>query len=131
MMNWYVTVLKKYAEFNGRSRRSEYWYFVLISTVISWALMGLGIFLLDLPFISYIYTLAAFIPGVAVWVRRLHDVGRSGWWMLIGLIPLIGFIILIVWAATDSQPGSNPWGPNPKETGDDIAEHLIEDDSLV
>jgi uncharacterized membrane protein YhaH (DUF805 family) len=67
-----------------------------------------------LYFLTYVYSLAIFIPSLAVCVRRLHDIGRSGWWYLIGLIPVIGWILLIVWFCTDSQPGANKWGPNPK-----------------
>lgn len=124
-MNWYITVLKKYAEFNGRSRRSEFWYFTLFSTIISWVLMGLdytvfGDGISSIGIISTIYSLVVLVPSLAVWVRRLHDTGRSGWNLLWGFLPLIGIILLIVWAATDGEPGSNEYGQNPKEDGDEI-----------
>ena len=97
----------RYADFKGRSRRSEYW----------WASLGIGILgaivtgiLGDLAFI---WSLATLIPGLAICVRRLHDIGKSGWWYLIGLIPLVGTIILIVWFCKDSTE-DNQWGPNPK-----------------
>jgi uncharacterized membrane protein YhaH (DUF805 family) len=119
-MNWYLEVLKKYAEFNGRARRKEYWMFFLISTVISIILAvidsftgtiseeaGLGLF-------SGIYALAVLIPGLSVTVRRLHDTDRSGWWILIGLIPVIGGIALLIFMVLDSTPGGNQYGPNPK-----------------
>lgn len=116
-MNWYVTVLKKYAEFNGRARRSEYWYFVLINVVISiiLSLIDYSIWGEGGAALSSIYSLAVLVPSLAVLVRRLHDTGRSGWAILWGFIPLVGAILLIVWAATDGTPGSNEYGQNPKE----------------
>ncbi len=124
-MNWYVTVLKKYAEFNGRARRSEYWYFVLISTIISWILMAIdysvfGTGIEGVGAISSIYSLAVFVPTLAVTVRRLHDTGRSGWNLLWAFLPLIGAILLIVWLATNGQQGSNQYGQNPKEEGEEV-----------
>jgi uncharacterized membrane protein YhaH (DUF805 family) len=119
-MNWYLQVLKKYAVFTGRAQRAEFWYFVLFNLLISVALA-----LVDIAIGTYseeagvgllygIYALAVLLPGIAVAVRRLHDTGRSGWWYLIGLIPLIGAIVLIVFWVQDSQPGENQHGPNPK-----------------
>jgi uncharacterized membrane protein YhaH (DUF805 family) len=121
-MNWYVGVLKKYAEFSGRARRMEYWMFVLFNIIISIVLSvvdalaglrlesGQGI-------LGTLYALAVLIPSIAVGVRRLHDTGRSGFWILIGLIPCIGAIVLIVFMIQDSQPGANEYGPNPKGVG--------------
>lgn len=121
-MNWYFGVLKKYAVFSGRARRKEYWYFFLFNIVISIVLAiidsitgsfspetGMGVF-------GGIYALAVLIPGIAVSVRRLHDTDRSGWWLLIGLIPLIGAIVLLVFMVQDSKPSQNQFGSNPKET---------------
>lgn len=111
--DYFLDVVKnKYAQFDGRARRSEYWYFMLFNILIS---MGIGIVgtFLDLSFLSMIYSLAIFVPGIAVAVRRLHDTGRSGFWILIGLIPLIGVIVLIVFLVEDSKP-ANQYGPNPK-----------------
>jgi len=109
--NYYIEVLKKYAVFSGRARRAECWYFYLFDFLISivLALISEGI-------LFGIYSLGTFIPGLAVSVRRLHDTNRSGWWLLIGLIPLIGGIILICFLVQDSQPGENKYGPNPKES---------------
>lgn len=120
-MNWYLQVLKKYAVFNGRARRSEYWYFVLFNLIVSIVLgivdgitggyspeAGIGL-------LGGIYTLAVLIPSIAVSVRRLHDTERSGWWLLIAFIPLIGAIVLLVFMVQDSKPGSNKYGENPKE----------------
>jgi len=120
-MNWYLEVWKKYAVFNGRSRRKEYWYFVLFNLIVGMALglvdsmTGMYNYEAGLGLLSGVYSLAVIIPGIAVGVRRLHDTGRSGWWLLIGLIPFIGAIVLIVFCVQDSQPGENGYGPNPKE----------------
>jgi uncharacterized membrane protein YhaH (DUF805 family) len=119
-MNWFVTALKNYAVFSGRARRSEYWYFALFY-VILYAVCaivdvatgsfdrasGIGIF-------TGILTLALLIPSLSVTVRRLHDTGRSGWWLLIVLIPLVGAIILLVFLAQDGEAGPNRFGPSPK-----------------
>ncbi len=107
-MNWYLEVLKKYAVFNGRARRKEYWYFVLFNIIISIVLAVMGMDLLQ-----WIYTLAVLIPGIAVTVRRLHDTERSGWWLLIALVP-IAAIVLLVFMVQDSKPGQNQYGANPK-----------------
>ncbi len=125
-MDWYIQVLKKYAVFSGRARRKEYWFFVLFNILISIALSmidgvlgttnadtGTGI-------LGGIYSLAVLIPSIAVLVRRLHDTDRSGWWALIGLIPIIGWIVLLVFMVQDSHPGQNQYGPNPKEAAPDL-----------
>jgi uncharacterized membrane protein YhaH (DUF805 family) len=119
-MSWYLEVLKKYAVFEGRARRKEYWFFYLINLVIIFVLIlidsligtfspeaGIGLF-------SGLYALAVFIPSIAVIVRRLHDTGRSGWWILIALVPIIGSIVLLIFMLLDSEPGANQYGPNPK-----------------
>ena len=122
-MNWYLTVLKKYAVFSGRARRSEYWYFALFNFLIAFVL-GLfdGMFGmvgdLGIGMLGLIYGLAVIIPGIAVGVRRLHDTGRSGWWLLLAFIPFIGAIILIIFFVQDSQAGENEYGPNPKSNID-------------
>jgi uncharacterized membrane protein YhaH (DUF805 family) len=120
-MEWYLKVIRNYVGFSGRARRKEYWMFVLINIIISIVLamvdgmLGLkvggeqGAGLLGL-----VYSLAILLPSIAVGVRRLHDTGRSGWWMLIAFVPFIGFIVLLVFFVLDSQPGSNEYGPNPK-----------------
>jgi len=120
-MNWYLEVLKKYAVFSGRARRREYWYFVLFNIIISIVLavidMMTGSFSAEsgMGLLGGIYTLAILIPSVAVSVRRLHDTSRSGWWLLIALIPLIGAIVLLVFMVQDGKPGANQYGTNPKE----------------
>ena len=115
------TCLSKDVDFSGRARRSEYWYFALFTFLV-----GLVTSILDAVvgtdyegatsggLINTVVSLALFLPGLAVGIRRLHDTDRSGWWILLGLIPIIGWIILIVWYCTDSKPGDNRFGPNPK-----------------
>ena len=120
-MNWYLHVLKNYATFSGRARRKEYWMFFLISALISIVLTLLDILLgtysveYEAELFSGLYSLLILIPSIAVVVRRLHDTDRSGWWILISLIPLIGVIVLFVFICLDSQPGTNRFGLNPKE----------------
>lgn len=120
-MNYYLQVLKKYATFRGRARRSEYWYFVLFNIIFSIIAMTLDNLLgTAMPRVGYgpiygLYTLAIIIPGLAVAVRRLHDVGKSGWFLLIALIPVIGAIWLLVLMVTEGNPGENQYGINPKE----------------
>ena len=120
-MNWYLHVLKNYATFSGRARRKEYWMFFLISALISIVLTLLDILLgtysveYEAGLFSGLYSLLILIPSIAVVVRRLHDTNRSGWWILISLIPLIGVIVLFVFICLDSQPGTNRFGANPKE----------------
>ena len=123
-MNWYLKVLKQYADFSGRARRKEYWMFVLFNFIFVIVAMILDN-ILGLTFkvagqsmfygwLYLAYCLAVFIPNLAVCVRRLHDIGKSGWYYFLAFIPLIGAIILLVWACFDSQAGENKWGPNPK-----------------
>ncbi|EHR0248254.1 TPA: DUF805 domain-containing protein [Vibrio parahaemolyticus] len=119
-MDWYLAVLKKYAVFSGRARRKEYWMFFLFNLIFSF-ILGFVDGFLGTVFIGTIYGLAVLIPGIAVTVRRLHDIGRTGWWVLIGLIPLIGLIVLIIFAATDGNEGINEYGSNPKERGETFA----------
>jgi len=123
-MNWYIKVLKQYADFSGRARRTEYWMFTLFNIIIILALAGLMMAgmssgssaLASLTSILYCgYALAVLIPGLAVCVRRLHDIGKSGWNYLFVLIPFVGAIIVLVWFCQDSQMGENKWGANPKE----------------
>ena len=113
-MNWYLDVLKKYAVFTGRARRKEYWMFVLFSVIVTIVLSLVEGIVGGPGVLSGLYALAVLIPSIAVGVRRLHDTGRSGWWILIGLVPLVGIIVLIVFFVADSQPGTNQYGPNPK-----------------
>lgn len=124
-MNYYLVVLKKYAVFSGRARRAEYWYFVLFNAVVSIILSilgkAIGVFNMtigtvgnEINILSIIYSLAVLVPGLAVAVRRLHDVGKSGWMVLINLIPLIGQIWILVLMIKDSTPGENEYGSNPK-----------------
>ena len=122
-MNGFMTAMRKYAVFSGRSTRSEYWYFVLFLVLIQIGLMIVDTLLgtfnsaAGIGLLSGIFSLATFIPCLAVSVRRLHDTDRSGWWLLLGLIPVIGGLVLLVFFVQDSQPGTNRFGPNPKAIG--------------
>jgi uncharacterized membrane protein YhaH (DUF805 family) len=113
-MDWYLSVLKKYTQFSGRSRRKEYWMFSLISFLFIIAL-GLIEGLLGIDgFLRAIYSLAVLVPSLAVVVRRLHDTNRNGWWFLIGLVPIVGIFVLLYFLVQDSQAESNQYGENPK-----------------
>ena len=124
MMNWYLKVWKNYAVFSGRARRKEYWFFFLFNVLIAIVLRlvdgalfaGAGVAVLSL-----LFGLAVFLPGLAVMVRRLHDTDRSGWWVLISLIPLIGPIVLLVFMSIDGTPGQNRFGPNPVDDDPQLA----------
>jgi len=114
-MNWYLEVLKKYAVFNGRARRTEYWMFFLFNLIIILVLGFVEGLVGGIGVIGLLYSLAVLIPGIAVSVRRLHDTDRSGWWLLIVFVPLIGAIVILVFMLQDSRSGQNKYGANPKE----------------
>jgi len=121
-MNWYLAVLKKYAEFSGRARRKEYWMFFLFNLII-WIVL----IFLDSTFgtmnaqygigmLTALYALATLLPNIGVTIRRLHDTDRSGWWILLALIPLVG-IVLLVFMCLEGTRGDNRFGPDPKAAG--------------
>ena len=122
------TVLSKYMDFKGRARRSEYWWWTLAVGIVSWVLFyALGVASWEKAVINgdtattgagfalySLFSLAIFLPGLGVLIRRLHDLDKSGWSWLIALIPLVGVILLIVWLATEGTRGVNKYGPDPK-----------------
>ncbi|MGW2560588.1 DUF805 domain-containing protein [Streptomyces sp. NPDC001514] len=111
-MSWYLAVLKNYAGFGGRARRKEYWMFVLFNVIFALVLLGIGVALkTQIPYA--VYLLGTLIPSLAAAVRRLHDTGRSGWWLLISFVPF-GGIVLLVFLASDGKPEENEYGVNPK-----------------
>lgn len=119
-MEYFVDALKKYVEFNGRARRKAFWMYVLIYFLIAFAVSIVeavisGATGTEINLISALLTLGLLLPSLAIGARRLHDIGHSGWWQLIGIIPLVGFIVLIIFYVRDSQPGDNEYGPNPKQ----------------
>ncbi|MBC8292715.1 MAG: DUF805 domain-containing protein [Proteobacteria bacterium] len=124
-MNWYLEALKKYAQFKGRSRRSEFWWFAAVNNLVLLMLVVVE----NSGLLAALYLLAVLIPGSAVQVRRLHDTGRSAWWLLLSLVPIIGGAVLIVFALQDSRPGANKYGPNPKLAGvlDDVQPQQAEE----
>ncbi len=115
-MQWYLAVLKNYVGFSGRARRTEYWMYTLINAIIIvilsvlGAIPHLGFFLI----LGYLYELGILLPSVAVTVRRLHDTNKSGWWILIGLIPLVGGIVLLIFTVLPGDRGPNRYGDDPK-----------------
>jgi uncharacterized membrane protein YhaH (DUF805 family) len=137
-VTWYLAVMKNYAGFRGRASRREYWMFVLVNAIIGIVLavigmltkmpdgptfgigmsrsgpgvFGIGVF--SSPILFQAYALATFPPFLAVEVRRLHDTGRTGWWWLFGLVPVLGWIVLVVFCATDGIAGNNRYGPSPR-----------------
>ena len=121
MMNWYVKCLRQYTDFTGRARRKEYWMYTLFNVIIVALLAGidylLGWFSIEyrIGVLSGIYSLAVLLPGLAVCVRRLHDIGKSGWYYLLGLIPIVGPIILLVYYCTEGDRFENAWGEDPKK----------------
>jgi len=114
-MEWYIKVLKQFSDFETRARRKEYWMFVLFNMIFAFLAISIDNLAGTNGLFYLLYGLAVFVPGLAVGVRRLHDVGKSGWMLFIALIPIIGSIWLIVLMATDSNVGENEYGQNPKE----------------
>lgn len=129
MIEWYKKVVfENYANFSGRARRSEYWYYTLASVIISIILStldkvtNLTFGFADSGILSSIYSLLVFLPGLGVMVRRLHDVGKSGWFFLIVLLPIAGVIWLLIVLCTEGDSGTNAYGPDPKDNFDEINE---------
>lgn len=115
-MEWFIKCIKQYADFKGRARRKEYWMFTLFYSIFTIAAMLIDAILWEeLPIFETLFGLFILIPSFAVEVRRLHDIGKSGWMLLIVLIPIVGAIWLLILFCKDSEPGSNNWGDNPKE----------------
>ena len=115
----------RFADFKGRSRRSEYWYVQLFLVVTNLAVAGIDLALMDGDvdrfianggggIVGLIWIFATIVPALAVLIRRLHDTGKTGWWALVGFIPLVGSIVLLVFTVTDSSPGENKYGTSPK-----------------
>lgn len=118
-------VTNKYAQFEGRARRAEYWYFYLVYILLAIA-ANIVDAIVGFPALGIILALGLLVPNLAVAVRRLHDTGKSGWWLLILFLPILGAIAILVFLCTEGDSGSNEFGPDPKAVGvDDITEHLI------
>ena len=119
IMNWYIGAFKKFTVFSGRAHRPEYWYFVLFNILVNIACNivdnVLGTFNPEYGFgpVGGFYMLVALMPGLAVTVRRLHDTGRSGWWILIGLVPFVGWLVMLAFMIFGSESGSNKYGTQP------------------
>jgi len=119
-MNWYLEVLRKYAVFSGRARRKEYWFFLLFNLLIMFGLAFIDVAFgfyneeVGVGLLSGLYALAVLLPSLGVSIRRLHDTDRSGWWLLLLLVPLVGSIVLIIFFALDGTPDKNRFGDSPK-----------------
>ena len=123
-MEWFLKVVRdNYANFNGRARRKEYWMFALFQLIIVYGLLGIGLALESgiISGLGGLIALALIIPGIAVAVRRMHDVGKSGWILLIALIPLAGLYIFYL-SVLDGDAGDNEYGPNPKGGSNELEE---------
>ncbi len=123
-MNYYIQAFKKFSDFSGRARRKEYWSFFLVNVLVTIVIilidLALGTYSIGeerLGLLGTIYSIILIVPSIAITVRRLHDTSRSGWWILIALIPVLGALVLLYFTLLDSTPGSNEYGPNPKEIG--------------
>ena len=124
-MSWYLLAWQRATDFSGRSRRKEYWYFQLFNAIV---MLFIGLFAVAfsdqgkpavIPFgLMFAYGFVVFIPALAVTIRRLHDIGRSGWWYCIAFVPLIGGLILLIFTLLDGDPDRNEYGPNPKVPGE-------------
>jgi uncharacterized membrane protein YhaH (DUF805 family) len=120
-MQWYLKVLRQYSDFSGRARRTEFWMFTLFNVVVAVVLALIDTYLIGpelaggYGLAGIIYAVITLVPSLAVGARRLHDTNRSGWWQLIAIVPIIGWIVLIVFWALDGVRGANQHGPNPKE----------------
>jgi uncharacterized membrane protein YhaH (DUF805 family) len=114
-MEWYLKVLRQYADFSGRARRKEYWFFFLFNLVIAIALSIADVVFGTYSILSVLYSLGILLPSLAVVVRRLHDVGKSGVWIFIAFIPIIGAIWLLFLMVKEGVSGENNYGPDPKE----------------
>lgn len=114
-INWFMKVVTEhYFDFNGRARRAEFWWFVLVFIIIDIVLGVIQSVLHMGALLTGLFALALFLPNLGVAVRRLHDINRSGWWILIGLVPIVGWILLIYWYAQPGTAGANPFGADPK-----------------
>jgi uncharacterized membrane protein YhaH (DUF805 family) len=122
-MEWFLKVLRQYADFEGRARRTEYWMFGLFNTIFSFVISLVAVIIMlitdkiSILSLSYLYMFAVMIPSLAVTVRRLHDTGRSAWFLFVSLIPFVGGIWLFILLITDGTPGKNRYGDNPKRSG--------------
>jgi uncharacterized membrane protein YhaH (DUF805 family) len=117
--SWKLVVLERYAKFDGRAGRAEFWWFVLANFLVMVVLNILGNVSSLFNIVYFVYAVGVLIPSIAVAIRRLHDTDKSGWWLLIGFVPIVGFIVLIVFYATAGTPGPNKYGagPEPDATG--------------
>lgn len=121
MFNWYLGVIRNYTGFSGRARRKEYWYFTLVNILANLVMsiidriLGSALQIESFGLFGVIYALFILIPSIAVTVRRLHDTGRTGWWVLIAFIPIVGLLVMLYFLIQDSDEGTNQYGASPKD----------------
>ena len=113
-MQWYMQAWRDYKKFDGRSRRTEFWMFLLVNIGVSIALGVVEAMFGSPGILSWLYSLAVLVPAIAVSIRRLHDIGLPGLWVLLILIPFLNLLLALIFLTRDSQPGANEYGPNPK-----------------
>ena len=113
-MDWYIGVLKKYAVFDGRARRKEYWMFLLFNIIAASVLLGIDMAIGTYGVLYGIYLLGTLAPAIGVTIRRLHDTGKSGWWIFISLVPVIGGFWFLYLMVIEGTKGDNLYGPDPK-----------------
>ncbi|MBH0026937.1 MULTISPECIES: DUF805 domain-containing protein [unclassified Pseudoalteromonas] len=114
-MEYFMEAMRRYTDFSGRTRRKDFWMFILFYAIFYVVCAVVDGVIGTAPIVTTLFSLAMLIPSISIAARRLHDTGRSGWWQLIALIPLIGAIVLLVFYVLDSHQGENDFGPNPKE----------------
>ncbi len=114
-INWFMSVVTQhYFDFNGRARRAEFWWYILVYLIIAIVLNVIGSILHLNGLLGGLFGLALLLPSIGVAVRRLHDTNRSGWWYFIVLVPLVGVVLLSIWFAAEGTKGPNTYGPDPK-----------------
>lgn len=115
-MHWFLDPVKNhYADFTGRATRQQYWMYILIY-ILLYIAVAIVAEIINVMALPLLFSLAVLVPGLAITARRLHDIGKSGWWQLIGFVPILGLIVMIIFTIKDSAP-ANEWGPNPKGEG--------------
>jgi uncharacterized membrane protein YhaH (DUF805 family) len=125
-MYWYLKVLRHYADFSGRARRKEFWYFSLVSFIVNLVVVGIDVVIVeplgmtfenDVGPLTFLYQLAVLVPSLAVSVRRIQDLDRTGWWLALILVPFIGWLVLLAFFVTKGTTSPNHYGPDPKDDG--------------
>ncbi len=118
--NWKLVVMERFAKFDGRAGRAEFWWFALANLIVYVVLAALGSVSSLFLILYFVFAVAVLVPSIAVAIRRLHDTNKTGWLLLLQLIPIVGFIILFVFMVTAGDAGANPYGEGPEPSGADL-----------